>query len=108
MIDWIGNHLKEYDFACKGYYGKNARRGHRERLEKRLDDPLYMGALPLYLFNLRSFHEYKNSLTEIIKKYSNGNRRTLMNSIEIINQSLREGELICSSIFLVTIFLTMK
>ena len=50
MIDWIGNHLKEYDFACKGYYGKNTEEAI-ERLEKRLDDPLYMG-LFLYIFSI--------------------------------------------------------
>jgi len=63
MIDWIGSHLQEFDAACKGYYGKSDEEAG-ERLEKRLDDPLYKGALPLYLFNLRCFSGYAGNIID--------------------------------------------
>jgi NitT/TauT family transport system ATP-binding protein len=83
MINWIGSHLREYDSACKGYYGKSDDEAI-ERLEKRLDDPLYKGALPLYILNLRSFPEYTQRLKDIINKYVCDDRETIRKTIEIM------------------------
>jgi len=89
LIDWIGRHLQEYDTACKGYYGKTDEEAI-ERLEKRLDDPAYKGALPLYLLNLRSFSDYRIKLKETVKKYLDHERKTIMKTGEVIKQILGE------------------
>lgn len=85
MIDWVGNHLEEYDSTCKGYYGKNDEEAI-ERLEKRLDDPLYKGALPLYIFNLRSFSEYRDKFTKTIEKFSHDHRKTVKGTVALMNK----------------------
>lgn len=85
MIDWIISHLHDYDSACKGYYGKNNEEAIA-RLEKRLNDPLYRGALPLYLFNLRSFPEYRGHVLRTLDKFSDDKRITMIKTINMIKE----------------------
>lgn len=80
LIGWIENHLNEFDAVCNDYYGSN-REEAIKKLEKRLEDPIYGGSLPLYLFNLRSFFEYRDSLAKTLEKYDYKNRKTVKEAV---------------------------
>ena len=84
IIDWIEEHLHAFDSACAAYYGDNGQEATR-KLEQRLADPIYSGAIPLYLFNMRSFPGHEEILSAILEKYSCDGRKTVRKAVEVIN-----------------------